>query len=238
LASTEALLSVSGLAYRYGKAAALRGVSLEIRPGEVVALLGANGAGKSTLINLVSGFLKPAAGDIRMQGQAIGGMPPYQVFRRGVVQVSQGRDLFPAMTVRDNLELGAVSRQDDIAADLARVYDYFPRLRERLDQRVATLSGGEQQMVAIGRALMGRPRVLLLDEPSAGLAPRFVDEIGRIMGVLKDGGATMMIVEQNLALALGHADRYYILRDGALAGAGVPSDLGDDYAAVARNYYL
>ncbi|MGY6268701.1 ABC transporter ATP-binding protein [Achromobacter denitrificans] len=238
MANNEALLSVSGLAYRYGKAAALREVSLEIRPGEVVALLGANGAGKSTLINLVSGFLKPAAGDIRMQGQPIAGLPPYQVFRRGVVQVSQGRDLFPAMTVRDNLELGAVCRRDDISSDLARVYDYFPRLRERLGQRVATLSGGEQQMVAIGRALMGRPRVLLLDEPSAGLAPRFVDEIGHIMGMLKDSGATMLIVEQNLALALGHADRYYILRDGALAGAGVPRDLGDDYAAVARNYYL
>ena len=238
MANTEPLLSVCGLAYRYGRASALREVSLEIRPGEVVALLGANGAGKSTLINLISGFLKPAAGDIRMQGAPIGGLPPYQVFRRGVVQVSQGRDLFPAMSVRDNLELGAVSRKDDISADLARVYEYFPRLRERLEQKVATLSGGEQQMVAIGRALMGRPRILLLDEPSAGLAPKFVDEIGRIMGVLKDSGATMMIVEQNLALALGYADRYYILRDGALVGSGVPADLGDDYAAVARNYYL
>ncbi len=232
------LLSISGLAYRYGKAAALRGVSLEIHPGEVVALLGANGAGKSTLINLVSGFLKPAAGAIRVQGKAIAGLPPHEVFRHGVVQVSQGRDLFPAMSVRDNLELGAVSRKDDIAADLARVYDTFPRLRERLTQKVATLSGGEQQMVAIGRALMSRPRVLLLDEPSAGLAPRFVDEIGHIMGQLKAGGIPMLIVEQNLALALGHADRYYIMRDGALAAAGVPADLGDDYAAVARNYYL
>lgn len=238
MANTEPLLSVSGLAYRYGKASALRDISLEIRPGEVVALLGANGAGKSTLINLISGFLKPAAGDIRMKGEPIGGLPPYQVFRRGVVQVSQGRDLFPAMSVRDNLELGAVSRKDDISADLARVYDYFPRLRERLEQKVATLSGGEQQMVAIARALMGQPRVLLLDEPSAGLAPKFVDEIGHIMGVLKDSGATMLIVEQNLALALGYADRYYILRDGALVDSGVPADLGNDYAAVARNYYL
>jgi branched-chain amino acid transport system ATP-binding protein len=233
------VLSVRGLDFRYGgKASALRDVSLDVRPGEVVALLGANGAGKSTLINLVSGFLKPEAGEIRMQGESIAGLPPYRVFQRGVVQVSQGRDLFPAMSVRDNLELGAVSRRDDITADLEQVYAYFPRLRERLDQKVATLSGGEQQMVAIGRALMGRPRILLLDEPSSGLAPKFVDEIGRIMGVLKARGATMMIVEQNLALALGYADRYYILRDGALAASGVPADLGEDYAAVARNYYL
>jgi branched-chain amino acid transport system ATP-binding protein len=238
LASADALLSVKGLSYRYGKAAALRGVSLDVRPGEVVALLGANGAGKTTLINLVSGFLKPEAGDISMQGEPIGGLPPSKVFRHGVVQVSQGRDLFPAMSVRDNLELGAVTRKDDIAADLEQVCGYFPRLRERYAQKVATLSGGEQQMVAIARALMGRPRILLLDEPSGGLAPKFVDAIGQIMGMLKARGATMLIVEQNLALALGHADRYYILRDGALAGAGTPAELGQDYAAIARNYYL
>jgi branched-chain amino acid transport system ATP-binding protein len=238
LASADALLSVKGLSYRYGKAAALRDVSLDVRPGEVVALLGANGAGKTTLINLVSGFLKPEAGDIYMQGEPIGGLPPSKVFRHGVVQVSQGRDLFPAMSVRDNLELGAVTRKDDIAADLEQVCGYFPRLRERYAQKVATLSGGEQQMVAIARALMGRPRILLLDEPSGGLAPKFVDAIGQIMGMLKTRGATMLIVEQNLALALGHADRYYILRDGALAGAGTPAELGQDYAAIARNYYL
>jgi branched-chain amino acid transport system ATP-binding protein len=238
LASADALLSVRKLSYRYGKAAALRDVTLDVRAGEVVALLGANGAGKTTLINLVSGFLKPEAGDIVMDGTAIGGLSPSTVFRHGVVQVSQGRDLFTAMSVRDNLELGAVTRKDNAAADLEQVCDYFPRLRERLAQKVATLSGGEQQMVAIARALMGRPRILLLDEPSGGLAPKFVDAIGDIMGVLKARGATMMIVEQNLALALGHADRYYILRDGALAAAGRPADLGDDYAAIARNYYL
>ena len=236
--SNSPVLSIERVTARYGKSEALRGVSLQVRDSEVVALLGANGAGKTTLLNLVSGFIRPASGEVRLQGAPIGGQKPYQVFRRGVVQVSQGRDIFPAMTVQDNLELGAVARRDGGPADLQRVYDYFPRLAERRGQRAGTLSGGEQQMLAIGRALMGRPRILLLDEPSGGLAPRFVQEIGRIMRALKESGSTMLIVEQNVALALGVADRYYILRGGEMVREGVPADLGSDYAEVARSYYL
>ena len=232
------MLSLDNVSARYGKADALRGVSLQVEEGEVVALLGANGAGKTTLLNMISGFINPVAGRIQLHGVQIGGQKPYRVFRRGVVQVSQARDLFPAMTVKDNLELGAATRDEDCSADLAQVFEYFPRLNERLEQRVGTLSGGEQQMVAIGRALMGRPKILLLDEPSGGLAPRFVDEIGRIMRTLKDKGSTMLIVEQNIALALKVADRFYILRDGQVVRTGVPAELGTDYSDIARNYYL
>ena len=232
------LLSLDRVSVRYGRADALRNISLEVSDSEVVALLGANGAGKSTLLNVISGFLVPVSGEIRLNGESIAGHKPYRVFRSGVVQVSQSRDLFHAMTVKDNLALGAVTRKDDTSADMERVLDYFPRLRERMTQRVGTLSGGEQQMMAIGRALMGRPSILLLDEPSGGLAPLFVQEIGRIMQALKEGGTTMLIVEQNIALALSVADRYYMLRDGELVRSGRPEELGSDYAEVARSYYL
>ena len=236
--SNSTLLSLDNVSARYGKADALRDVSLQVTEGEVVALLGANGAGKTTLLNMISGFIKPAAGSIQLQGVHIGGHKPYRVFRQGVVQVSQARDLFPAMTVKDNLELGAATRKEDFASDLNQVFDYFPRLRERREQRVGTLSGGEQQMVAIGRALMGQPKILLLDEPSGGLAPRFVEEIGRIMRTLKEKGSTMLIVEQNIALAFKVADRFYILRDGEVVRTGVPAELGTDYSDIARSYYL
>lgn len=232
------LLSLANVGARYGKAEALRAVSLDIWEGEVVALLGANGAGKSTLLNVISGFIRPSHGAITLAGERIDGDKPHKAFRRGVVQVSQARDLFPAMTVKENLELGAVTRKGDCSTEMAVVFDYFPRLHERREQRVGTLSGGEQQMVALGRALMGRPRILLLDEPSGGLAPKFVQEIGRIMAALKDRGATMMIVEQNIGLALRVADRFYILRDGNVVHTGTPNELGDDLAAVARRYYL
>ena len=236
--TSETLLSVHGVTARYGKTDALRNVSLEVKEGEVIALLGANGSGKTTLLNTISGFIKPSAGDIKLRGDAISAQKPYQVFRQGVVQVSQARDLFLAMSVQDNLELGAATRNDDFSADLGEVFAYFPRLDERRQQKVGTLSGGEQQMVAIGRALMSRPSILLLDEPSGGLAPRFVQEIARIMRVLKDKGATMLIVEQNIALALGVADRFYILRGGEVVRSGVPAELGTNYADVARSYYL
>jgi branched-chain amino acid transport system ATP-binding protein len=235
------LLSLRDVSVRHGSAEALRGVSLEVRAGQVVALLGANGAGKSTLLNTICGFLKPSAGDIALAGRSIAGRKPWDVFRQGVIQVSQGRDLFPAMSVQENLALGAMTRRrmsDEVAADMERVLAIFPRLRERTAQRTGTLSGGEQQMVAIARALMGRPKILLLDEPSGGLAPLFVHEIGRIMRGLKDQGATMLIVEQNIALALEVADAYHMLRDGALVRSGVPADLGTDYTEIARSYYL
>jgi branched-chain amino acid transport system ATP-binding protein len=238
LGTSKTLLSLHGVTARYGKTDALRNVSLEVKEGEVIALLGANGSGKTTLLNTISGFIKPSAGDIRLRGIAISAQKPYKVFRQGVVQVSQARDLFPAMSVQDNLELGAATRSDDLQADLDAVFAYFPRLDERRQQKVGTLSGGEQQMVAIGRALMGQPSILLLDEPSGGLAPRFVQEIARIMRVLKDKGSTMLIVEQNIALALGVADRFYIMRGGEVVRAGVPAELGTNYADVARSYYL
>ncbi len=222
----------------YGKAAALHEISLEVRAREVVVLLGANGAGKTTLLNTLCGFIKPSAGAITFENEAIGGLPPHRIFRKGMVQVSQGRDLFREMSVLDNLELGATVRDADLTANLARVLNYFPRLAERRHQVVGTLSGGEQQMVAIGRALMGSPRILLLDEPSGGLAPRFVQEIGRIMQTLKAAGTTMLLVEQSIGLAMSVADRFYILRDGRIVHAGLSNELSTDYAALAHEYYL
>ncbi len=236
--ASEPALSVRGVTTRYGKVAAIRGVDLDVHAGEVVTLLGANGSGKTTLLNTISGFLAPAAGTITIGGERIGGLPPHRVFRHGVAQVSQGRDLFADMSVIDNLRLGAATREGGTADDLERVFAYFPRLEERRRQRARTLSGGEQQMLAIGRALMGRPRILLLDEPSGGLAPRFVDEIGRIMRLLKEERATMLLVEQNIALAMSVADRFYIMRAGEIAESGRTAELAASYKALAQTYYL
>ncbi len=231
-------LAIDGLTVRYGRATALEDVSLEVRSGEVVALLGANGAGKTTLLNAISGTRPAAAGSIIWQGQPILRHKPHRIFAAGIVQVSQGRDLFPEMSVVENLRLGAICRGGDTAARLEAVFTSFPRLDERRSQRVATLSGGEQQMVAIGRAMMGQPRLLMLDEPSAGLAPRFVDEIAAIMQQLREQRATMLIVEQNIELALRIAERVYVLRNGRIIGCDRVADLGTDYHALARRYYL
>jgi len=238
LATTEPLLAISDLAARYGKVSTLREVSMEVCEGEVVALLGANGAGKTTLLNTISGFVRVQAGSINMLGERINGLLPHRIFRKGIVQVSQARNLFGDMSVLDNLELGAAVRNDDLRDDLAKVFAYFPRLNERREQRVKTLSGGEQQMVAIGRALMGRPKILMLDEPSGGLAPRFVQEIRRIVGRLKEQGSTMLLVEQNIALALAVADRVYIMRGGQIVQSGTTSEIGSDPKQLAKTYYL
>lgn len=238
MATADTILAVSDLSVHYGKSAALRGLSLSIHDSEVVTLLGANGAGKTTLLNTISGFLKPVGGHIRLRGESIEREPPHRIFRRGVVQVSQARDLFGSLSVIDNLQLGATNVRGGYAETLDRVLTYFPRLAERSKQQVRTLSGGEQQMVAIGRALMGQPKIMLLDEPSGGLAPRFVEEIGNIIRALKQTGSTMLLVEQNMALALGVADRFYILRDGSIVHQGSPSELGSDYAELAKEYYL
>jgi branched-chain amino acid transport system ATP-binding protein len=216
----------------------LFGVDFTVRRGEVVALLGANGSGKSTALNAVSGFIRPTAGRILLEGIDIAGRPPHEVFRRGVAQVSQARDLFPDMTVEENLWLGASRRRrGDIGATLARVIRDFPRLDERRDQRVRTMSGGEQQMVAIARALMSEPKVLLLDEPSGGLAPRFVAEIAEIMTRAKAAGTTMLMVEQNIRLALDIADRFLVLKDGTVAEHRDMKH-GVSQEAIVRTIYL
>ncbi len=238
MADAETALGIDGLTVRYGRTTALDDVSLEVGEGEVVALLGANGAGKTTLLNAISGIRPAVAGSITWRGQPILRQKPHRIFTAGIVQVSQGRDLFPEMSVLENLKLGAICRQGGEAERLDNVFSSFPRLAERRTQRVATLSGGEQQMVAIGRAMMGTPRLLMLDEPSGGLAPRFVDEIAAIMTRLREQRATMLIVEQNIELALRVADRVYILRNGGIMGCETVAELGTDYRALARRFYL
>jgi len=231
------LLAVEGLVAGYGQIQVLRGVDLAVRRGEVVTLLGANGSGKSTALNTISGFIRPMAGRIRLDGQDIAGYPPHRTFRRGVVQVSQARDLFPDMTVEDNLQLGAAIR-GEARTGLARTYDLFPRLSDRRRQSVRSMSGGEQQMVAIGRALMGDPTLLLLDEPSGGLAPVFVTEIGRVVQRLRSEGTTVLMVEQNVRLALAVADRFVALRDGLVLAEGPVGDLQGAYEDLVRRIYL
>lgn len=236
----DPLLSVRSLEAGYGRnKMILFGVDFHVSRGEVVSLLGANGSGKSTALNTISGFVRPLAGTITLDGDEIAGRPPHAVFRKGVVQVSQKRDLFPDLTVEDNLRLGAaVHGGRRLAATLEEIYGYFPRLRERRTQKVQTMSGGEQQMVAIGRAMASQPKILLLDEPSGGLAPMFVNEIGNILTQLKQSGATMLMVEQNINLALSVADRFIILRDGLVHDAGEVKALQGSKEDIVRSIYL
>src|SRR5690242_19329367 len=215
-AMPDALLSVRGIEAGYSGKQILAGIDLEVVIGESVALLGANGSGKSTLLNTLSGFVRPRQGSIRLGGGELAGLSPHRIFRRGIVQVSQARDLFREMSVEENLRLGAWTRGGDATRLLQSVYESFPRLAERRKQMVQLMSGGEQQMVAIGRALMSQPRLLLLDEPSGGLAPAFVSEIASIVTALKRQQVTMVMVEQNLRLALSVADRIVVLRDGVV----------------------
>jgi len=234
----EPLLAARGLEAGYPGKQILFGVDFAVEPGEVVALLGANGSGKSTALNTLSGFVRPWAGSIRFDGAEIAGEKPHRIFRRGIVQVSQGRDLFGDMSVEENLRLGAVVRSGGAEARLARVYERFPRLAERKRQAVRLMSGGEQQMVALGRALMADPRLLLLDEPSGGLAPAFVAEIGRVMQGLKAAGITMVLIEQNLKLALAVADRFLILRDGSVSERHDLRAEAVTEEAIVRSIYL
>ncbi len=217
----DKLLIVRGVEAGYPNKQILFGVGFGVAHGEVVALLGANGSGKSTVLNCVSGFIRPSAGSIRLEAEEIAGKPPHAVFRAGIAQVSQARDLFLDMSVEENLRLGAARRPEvDVAAQLAAIYRDFPRLAERRLQTVRTMSGGEQQMAAIARALMSSPKLLLLDEPSGGLAPMFVSEIAAIMATLKAAGTTVLMVEQNIKLALAVADRFLILKNGMVAERG------------------
>ncbi len=216
------MLRVSDLHVGYGAIAALRGVSLEVNAGEVVALIGANGAGKSTLLRTISGMLTPSRGDVVFEGHSLRGMAEDKIVRRGILQVQEGRGILTRMTVLENLEMGAYGRSDKagIRHDMEMVFGKFPVLRQRRKQFGATLSGGEQQMLAIGRALMARPKLLMMDEPSLGLAPLLVQEIFRIIADFKREKRTVLLVEQNARKALQCADRGYVLETGAIVLAG------------------
>jgi len=220
------LLAVNEVEAYYGRVCALHSVSLEVAEGSVVARLGANGAGKTTTLRVISGLLRPTRGTVEFDGRRIDGMSPDRLVRLGIVQVPEGRQIFADLTVHENLMLGGYARRDlGAARQKPRVFDYFPRLRERLEQRGGTLSGGEQQMLAIGRALMARPRLLLLDEPSLGLAPILVKEIFRVISEIRAAGTTVLLVEQNVHMALDIADRAYVLETGRVM-------LGDRSAAL------
>ena len=233
----DARLRVTDVVAGYGSNVVLRGVSLHVGEGEIVSLLGANGSGKSTILNTISGFVQPKEGRIELDGKPIQGQPPHATFRHGVVQVSQARDLFGDLTVEENLKLGCIVHGDE-RLGLEQSFEYFPRLGDRRDQAVSTMSGGEQQMVALGRALMSQPRILLLDEPSGGLSPRFVEEIVGIMHRMKADGATMLLVEQNMRLALDISDRYLILRDGHVIDAGSTANVEGSHDDIVRAIYL
>jgi branched-chain amino acid transport system ATP-binding protein len=233
-----ALLELEDVHTYYGAIHALRGVSFTVDEGEIVTLIGSNGAGKSTTLRTISGLLRPRQGTITLRGQRIDGHKPHEIVELGVCQAPEGRRVFARMNIHENLEMGAFSRKDraNLAADFERIYDLFPRLRERKLQKAGTLSGGEQQMLAIGRALMAAPRVLLLDEPSMGLAPILVEQIFDIIKTINQRGTTVLLVEQNALMALGIAARGYILQTGEVVLTDSAERLRTDEAV--RKAYL
>jgi branched-chain amino acid transport system ATP-binding protein len=216
------LLSVRNLTVQYGKAVALHGVSMEVTEGSIVSLVGANGAGKTTLLRTISGLIQPTSGEILFNGSKLNGMSVPEIVRLGLIHVPQGRRLFPHLTVLSNLKLGASLRTDKagIAADMENVFQHFPRLWERRTQKAGTLSGGEQQMVAIGRGLMAAPKLLLMDEPSLGLAPLMVAELNPVIKHINERGISVLLVEQNVSLALGVASKGYALQVGRVVLEG------------------
>ncbi len=222
-----ALLAIDHLSVHYGAIQALHGVTIAVEPGEIVTLIGANGAGKSTTLRAVSGLCKASGGSIKFDGGDLAGLAPHTIVRLGLAQVPEGRGIFPNLTVDENLDLGAFARKrgKDVEADRERVFALFPRLKERLDQRSGTLSGGEQQMLAIGRALLARPRLLLLDEPSLGLAPQLVQTIFKIIREINASGTTIFLVEQNAHMALRVAHRAYVLEVGNVVMSGSAKEL-------------
>lgn len=235
----DTMLQVRNLTAYYGKIVALAGVSCHVKAGEIVALIGANGAGKTTLLNAICGLVT-ARGQITFEGESLLGQAPEAIVARGISQVPEGRQIFAPLTVQENLELGAYLRlrqrqRDRVVRDLRRIYELFPKLWERRDQVAGTLSGGEQQMLAIARALMARPRLLLLDEPSLGLAPVIVEQIMRTIARLRQQGVTILMVEQNARLALSIADRGYVLETGHIIISGAAADLLND-RQVTRAY--
>lgn len=224
-------LRVEGIEVRYGQIKALNGVSLEVKPGEMVTLIGANGAGKTTTLNAISGFLKPVTGGIWLGDRRIDGLEPEQIVDLGIIQVPEGRRVFAGLTVEDNLKVGATrwfGWRSSLKADLGRVFEMFPRLLERRKQLAWSLSGGEQQMLALGRALMGRPNFLLLDEPSLGLAPNITQELMRTIVALNRAGTTVLLVEQDAHAALKIASRGYALELGSVALSGACKNLRED----------
>jgi branched-chain amino acid transport system ATP-binding protein len=225
-----ALLEINDIHTFYGTIEALKGISITVEEGEIVTLIGSNGAGKSTTLRSVSGLTPPREGSIRFDGEEIGETPPQEIVQRGISQSPEGRRIFQRMTVRENLELGAYLRRDDekIATDLERVYELFPRLKERERQKAGTMSGGEQQMLAIGRALMAEPKLLLLDEPSMGLAPVLVERIYETVAEINEQGMTILLVEQNANFALEVSKRGYVLETGTIA-------LADDAPKLREN---
>ena len=232
------MLKIEDINVYYGAIHALKGISLEVPEGEIVTLIGANGAGKSTTLRTISGLLKPRTGTITFEGKNIAGSPAQDIVKQGVSQVPEGRRIFANMSVLENLELGAYIRSDSkgIAQDLENVFQRFPRLRERKSQVAGTLSGGEQQMLALGRALMSRPRLLLLDEPSMGLAPLLVKEIFAIIKEINASGTTILLVEQNANMALSIAQKAYVLETGRITLSGTAKELSESEAV--RKAYL
>ena len=223
----EPMLKIDNIDVYYGAIHALKGISLEVKEGEIVTLVGANGAGKSTTLRTISGLLKPKTGGITFLGQDIAGVRAHEIVKKGISQVPEGRRVFAEMTVMENLDLGAFVRKDKagIQQDLKHVFELFPRLEERKNQSAGTLSGGEQQMLAMGRALMSRPKLLLLDEPSMGLAPLLIKEIFNIIVDINKSGTTVLLVEQNANMALSIANRAYVLETGRITLSGSAKEL-------------
>jgi branched-chain amino acid transport system ATP-binding protein len=224
------MLEINNIHVYYGNIAAVHGLSITVNPGEIVTLLGSNGAGKSTTLRTISGLLRPRKGSVVFEGQRLDGVAAHDVVGRGITHSPEGRRIFPRLTVSENLDLGAYVRKDKagIASDKENVLELFPRLRERITQKAGTMSGGEQQMLAVARAMMGRPKLLLLDEPSMGLAPVLVDLIFATVSRIREQGTTVLLVEQNALAALRVADRAYVLESGALKLAGAAADLAKD----------
>ena len=221
------LLTVNNLSVSYGAIEAIRNCSLRVEQGEIVTLIGGNGAGKSTMLRTISGLLTPKQGTIQFEGKEIQGQPPHRIAQSGLVHVPEGRGIFANLTVEENLQLGAYSRNDhaEIRKDRERALELFPRVRERLKQEAGTLSGGEQQMVAIARAMLSRPRLLMLDEPSLGLAPQIVQTIFQVIREINNSGTTILLVEQNAAMALKVAHRAYVIEVGSIEMEGPAAEL-------------
>jgi branched-chain amino acid transport system ATP-binding protein len=230
------MLTIHDLVTAYGKIEALKGVSLDVAQGSITCLLGPNGAGKTTLMMTVAGVLRPRNGSIRFLEEEIASLPPHAIVSRGIALVPENRLVFPTMTVLENLHAGAYQRKNRIEEDIGRVFARFPRLKERAAQHAGTLSGGEQQMLAVGRALMSRPKLLLMDEPSLGLAPLVVEEIFQIIAELHREGSTIFLVEQNAHMALKVAQHFYLIEQGRVTFSGNPGSLAED--EVIRRAYL